>query len=156
MEQKEILRILFFLNKMEKNAKDEIRDTGTLRAAAFALTDKADSNRNTVCATYLPNFFDKNGVEFLFNTINITLAIKEFIKESEKTENAKVVAVFHQELVTDENGVEKLFTMRKIRMDDDSSKDDIKLFKVIRKESLVNSDGSIEIPETEFEQVDIE
>jgi hypothetical protein len=149
MEQQELLRILFFFNEIEKKAKDEIRKTGMMNAAIYGLTDKTENGRNTVAATMIPNFIEKEGIEFLMAAAQLAYGMKSFINEVEKKEDAKVVAIFHCELMQ-KDGEERLFTMRKYRKSDDDSEGDVKIFKVVRGETTVDEEGNVLIPEMEF------
>lgn len=150
MEQQEMMRRLFFFKEIEKKAMTEIRNTGALQAAVYALTEKkSEEGRNCVCVAEIPNFMDKNGIEFLTAAMQLSVGMKVFINKVERNENSKVIAIFHCELVNDDEG-KRLFTMRKIRQDDDESDDMIKVFKIVHGESSVDENGNVVPSKLEF------
>jgi hypothetical protein len=149
MEHKETLRILFFFNEMEDNAKEEIRQTGKLKPAVYALTTKSEGNRNCVGAAYIDSLMDKNGIEFVMAMMEFTHGMHNFIERVEREEETNVVAVFHREMAETEKGL-KLFTMRKIKEGAEFTEGSIKMFNVINDSTAVGEDGTITMVNVEF------
>jgi hypothetical protein len=149
MEQEKMVKCLFFFDEMKNKAMKEIRETGTLHAAIFALTEKEDNGKKCVAAAMIPNFMGKNGIELLTSVIRLTIGLRMFVDKVEEQEETKVIAVFHCELLDDENG-QKLYTMRKFCDNGNDSDDNIKVYNLVHGDSTVDENGNIVAPELEF------
>jgi hypothetical protein len=143
MSKNEMLKALLFFNEMELKIKQEIKETGLSTGKIFLLTDMVEADKNVVAMGDFPNFLDG---DYSFTKVLLTVAyMNEFVSMVEKHENTKMLALFHCELSDD-----KLFTMRKIGKDDAA----VKMFNLVRGESMVDERGVIVSPELEFEEVE--